>query len=257
MENQKTIIFEDEKFENFKIGKIGIIKIKKDVYDIVTDLPESSNFFIALEKLENDKNVSAILFLNENEALGSKAYIDYIKKTKSNILATEWGSARHLNDNNRSRQSVIINRLILKIIHSSKIIIFGMSGEIVTPFLGVSLAADFRFTSENSIFLLSNNDLDVHPSGGLAYFLPKYLGLAKASKILYSADNLKPQDTLDFGIIHKLLPNENFEEECIAEVKEILKMKENVLKCTKRLMAYNFNDVEKYLNIEECDFIRV
>ena len=256
MEIQKKVIFEDEKFENYKIGKIGIVKIKKDVYDIVTDLPESSNFFIALDKLENDKNISAILFLNETEALGSTAYSKYLNKTKSIRLSTEWDSSRQLNDQKRSRQIVIINRLILKLIHSNKIIIIGMTGEIVTPFLGVSLAADFRFVSENCIFLLSHADLDIHPSGGLPYFLPRYLGYSKAAHILYAVDKVTPQEALELELISKIITGGNFEEQIINEINETLIKKENLIKCTKRLMAFNFNDVEKYLSIEECDFIR-
>lgn len=255
MENRKKVIFEDDKFETYKIENIGIVEIKKDVYNIVTDLPESSNFFIALDKLENDKNVSAILFLNKNDVLGSKAYIDYLKMTKKAKMTDEWDMSS-LNVKSRSRQIVIINRLILKIIHSSKTIFSGMSGEIVAPFLGVSLAADFRFVSDNSLFLLSHSDLDIHPSGGLIYFLPKYLGLAKASRILYSTERITPKEALELELIYKSFSESHFNEKCINEIKEILSMKENVMKCTKRLMAYNFHDVEKYLSIEECDFIR-
>ena len=255
MENQKKVIFEDDKFETYKIEKIGVVEIKRDVYNIVTDLPESSNFFIALDKLENDKNVSAILFLNKDDALGSKAYIDYKNRTKKAQMTDEWDTSS-LNVKSRSRQIVIINRLILKIINSSKTIFCGMNGEVVPPFLGVSLAADFRFVSDNSLFLFSHSELEIHPSGGLVYFLPKYLGLAKASRILYSTERLTPSEALELELIYKSFPESNFNEKCINEIKEILTMKENIMKCTKRLMAYNFHDIEKYLSIEECDFIR-
>ena len=123
MENQKKVIFEDDKFETYKIEKIGVVEIKKDVYNIVTDLPESSNFFIALDKLENDKNVSAILFLNKNDALGSKAYIDYINMTKKTKMTNEWDMS-NLNVKSRNRQIVIINRLILKLfIHQKQFLV--------------------------------------------------------------------------------------------------------------------------------------
>lgn len=255
MENQKNVIFNDNKFETYKIDKVGVIKIKNDVYNIVTDLPESSNFFIALDKLENDKNISAILFINNNEALGSKAYLDYINTTKE-IKITNEIDLKNLNINRRNKQITIINRLILKIVHSSKTIFFGMTGEIVTPFLGLSLAADFRFVSDKCLFILSHSSLDIHPSGGLLYFLPKYLGLSKTSKILYSTEKITPEEALEMELIYKLFNETNFEEKCIVEINEILKLKKNDLKCIKRLWAYNFNDIEKYLSIEECDFIK-
>ncbi len=131
-----------------------------------------------------------------------------------------------------------------------------LTGEIVTPFFGASLAADLRLASEDVMFLLSHAKLGVHPSGALPYFLPKYLGHAKAAKILFFADQIDVNEALELGLINEILPLENFEELCIQKVFQIMSRGSNAIKCTKKLLGYSFEGLDKYLNMEECEYVR-
>ncbi len=158
------------------------------------------------------------------------------------------------NRDTRTKQLVILNRMIRKIINSNKLFVNGMYGEIVTPFFGASLAADIRLASENVIISLSHTQMNVHPSGALPYFLPKYVGHAKASQILFCSDKITAKESFDLGLIHEILPDKNFEELCIQKVNQIIARGDNVIRCTKRLLVNGFEDLDKYLNMEECEY---
>lgn len=255
MENHKKIVFKDEDFESYKLENIGVMKIKRNVFEIVTDLSESSKFIQSLSVVEKDINIDGILVLNENNCLGANEYTNYLNKVFSHDGSdTKRTHLEISNPETRTRQLVILNSLIRKIVHSNKIIINALHGEIVTPFFGASLAADLRLASEDAVFLLSHSKMGVHPSGALPYFLPKYVGHAKASHILFCVDKITAKEALDLEIICEIIPKENFEEMCVAKVSQLLARGSNTMKCTKKLLANNYEDIDKYLNMEECNF---
>jgi enoyl-CoA hydratase/carnithine racemase len=66
--------------------------------------------------------------------------------------------------------------------------------------LGASLAADFRFASENTVLALCHLKLGVHPAGALPYFLPKYVNYANVYNILFSGKNISADEALEFRV---------------------------------------------------------
>jgi enoyl-CoA hydratase/carnithine racemase len=257
MENSSKVIYEDENFVSYKTGKIGIIKIKNNVFNIVTDLPESSNFFHSMEKLENDVNVAVFLLLNEKGCLGTEEYELYLKSVFSHKQRNvKWDDTRLKNYETRTRQLLIINILISKIIKSKKIVISGFNGEIVSPFFGVSLAADLRLTSEDTVYILKHSKLEDTPAGALPYFLPKYLGFAKSTKILFSSNQINVKEALELDLLNGVLSNTNYEEKLIEFINKIYDEKGNTFPCLKRILNYNFRDIAEYLKHEECDYIQ-
>lgn len=255
MKNLKSHIFEDTDFESYKIENIGVMKIKSNVYEIITDLNESSKFIQAMDTLERNPNIAALLILNEGNCLGDeryKSYLNTIFSHEENVVTST--NVELSNRKTRTRQLVILNSIIRKVIHSDKLVVNAMHGEIVTPFFGASLAAEIRLASEDVVFLLSHTKENIHPSGALPCFLPKQIGLAKASQILFCTDKLTVKEAFDLGLIHEILPIRNFEDQCIEKVKAIIARGNNTIKCTKRLLANYFEDVGKYLDTEECEF---
>ena len=257
MNNEKKTIYEDQDFESYKIANVGVLKIKNNVYEILTDLMESSNFIQSMESIETDFNIDGLLIINENNCFGVSSYTEYLNKVFSHQNSnTEHQHLELSNTLTRTRELVILNNLIKKIAQSNKLVINALSGEIVTPFFGASLAADLRLASEDVTFLLSHAKLGVHPSGALPYFLPKYLGHAKASSILFCTEKIDVNEALELGLINEILPLENFEELCIQKVYHIISRGSSAIKCTKKLLAYNFESLNKYLSMEECDYLR-
>ena len=257
MKNQNIMVYDDEDFECYKIENLGVIKIKNNVFEIVTDLPESSKFIQSINVLEKDINISAIVILNEKNCLGNEEYTRYLNNIFSHDeINKKWTHLELSNREKRTRQLVILNRVIRKIVRSNKIVINALQGEIVTPFFGASLAADLRLCSEDMVFLLSHTKMGVHPSGALPYFLPKYIGQANASRILFWTEQITAKEAFDLGIICEILPTENFEEISISKCNQIIARGGNVLKGTKKLLANNYEDIDKYLNMEECHFLR-
>jgi enoyl-CoA hydratase/carnithine racemase len=255
MKDDKIFIYNDDDFESYKYKDLGILNIKSNVYEIVTDLPESSNFIEAIQIFESDHSINGIIIFNEGNSLGTAEYERYISSVFSHSGDDEkWTDLELSNRTTRTRELVILNKVIKKIIHSPKIVISSLQGEVVTPFIGASLACDIRFVSENTVFVFSHSKMNIHPSGALPYFLPKYVGHGTAANILYGKYTLSPEEAKKLGIVREIIPEEKFFETVIEKSQEIIGKGLNAFVCTKKLFNAGFSDLEKYLNLEECDF---
>ncbi|MBL1214036.1 MAG: enoyl-CoA hydratase/isomerase family protein [Ignavibacteriae bacterium] len=258
MEKISDIIYEDQNFKCLKIGKIGIMKIKNNVFKIITSLNEYEKFIGYMNVLESDKSISAIVFFNEKRALGNEEFKNYLKNiTTDEANDDAFNKLRILNNETRNRKHIIINNIISHIIRSKKIIVNAADGEIVTPFFGAALAADLRLASEETKFILSHSQMNIHPTGAVPYFLPKYLGHAKASQILLVSDKITAKEALDLGLVYEVLPAENYEEQCLEVVNKIISRGDTAIKSTIKMLAYNFQDLVEYTNMEECEYAAI
>ena len=57
-------------------------------------------------------------------------------------------------------------------------------GDVAPPFFGAALAADYRFGTDEMVFQPSHLKLGYPPSGGIGFFLPRFVSHAKARDLL-------------------------------------------------------------------------
>jgi enoyl-CoA hydratase/carnithine racemase len=246
---KRAFEFENNEIKCYTIGNIGIIKLKSNVFNIVSSLGGSGNVFSIFEIAEQDSNIKLLLILNESCCFSDEEYSEFIKS----IAGKEIGSEQEMV---RLRQINILNRFIIEMLNFKKLVISCLSGNIVTPFFGASLAADFRFVSEDMIFFLSHLKHNVHPSGALPYFLPKYVGFSKASELLFKDGDINSNQALKLGLVNKILPKENFEKHCIQEALSFAEIDSNVVKSTKYLLNFSKKELDKYFE-RENDICRI
>ena len=243
MPAKKSFDFENDQIKCYTTENIGIIKLKSNVFNIVSSLGGSSDVFSIFEIAEQDRNIKLLLIMNESCCFGDQEYTEFIRSITDNDSVSG-------NRIVRLRQINILNRFILDILNFKKLFISCLSGNIVTPFFGASLAADFRFVSEDMVFSLSHLKHKVHPSGALPYFLPKYVGFSKASELLFNDSDISAKDALKLGLVNKILPTENFEKHCIQEALSFVEIDPNVVKSTKYLLNFSKKELEKYFERE-------
>jgi len=243
MRAQKNFEFESDEIKCYTSENIGIIKLKSNVFNIVSSLGGSENVFSVFELAKQDTNIKLLLILNESCCFSEEEYSEFI----NSIAGKGIGTGKEMI---RLRQINILNRFIMEMLNFKKLVISCLSGNIVTPFFGASLAADFRFVSKNMIFFLSHLKHKVHPSGALPYFLPKYMGFSKASELLFKDGNINSKQALKLGLVNKILPTENFEKHCIQEALSLTEIDSNVVKSTKYLLNFSKKELEKYFERE-------
>jgi 2-(1,2-epoxy-1,2-dihydrophenyl)acetyl-CoA isomerase len=233
------------------IDDIIFIKFKNDVFETMTDLAESERLLNLLEYLRKDDQINALIISNEPESFGAKAYDKFIiqilhQDLEKNHLYPE----EAIDKISRSKQINILNHVILYLIRINKITVAVLNGEISTPFFGASLAMDFRFVSEDMEFVLSHRKFGLHPTGGLPYFLPRYIGHGKAMEYLLTGQKIPAQEALKLNLVNAVLPQKNFDQQVIERIKAINQQDFGSIGVSKRLAYFNRDEIIQYFEME-------
>ncbi len=135
MKKRLTFEYEDEDFKSYVKENIGIIKIKKNVFEIVTDMSESSELFSVLDHAVYNNRIESLLIINEPACLSEKEYDQYLSKIFSHEVNET--SEKKVTDMGisilRARQINILNHFIVTIFEFNKPTAVGLCGSSVLP----------------------------------------------------------------------------------------------------------------------------
>jgi len=177
--------YEDRSIKAYYVDEIAVLKFKGNAFDMICDLEVSGHNFFLIDQANNNPAIKCIIFFNENDTFGDSFYEKFAQNIMENCGCDK--ERKKLPDYEkrfiRSREIKMLDRVIVKMMQSKKIIIAAFRGDVVTPFIGCSLVADFRYFAEGSILNFSHVRYGFHPSGASAYFLPKFIGRQRLSNI--------------------------------------------------------------------------
>ena len=252
MANLENIEFNNDEFNCVVENGVAVLTVKGNAFKSIATLDRNLDIIPWFGDVEKSADVRGILVLNEKDAMSENAYVEFLQE----IVGDEFDPqnpkdiSRFVKDEIRAREINILDNLIRKLVNFHKIIITGINGDIVSPFFGLALAADFRFASSNSNFVLSHIKYRLHPSGALPFFLPLYLCQSKVTEILFRTEKLTAQELKELGLVHEVFNEQEFIQKAKAEAAEICKVSLNVVHGTKKLLYGYRKDLEDYLNIE-------
>lgn len=253
MKEKLTLEFENNDFKCYLDEQLAIIKVKCNAFYSLSDLEESRKILHWFDLVAEDDNIKAILILNEKGCLGNTAFEVFV----SSITGKDFTSERprtlspQEREQIRSREVNVLNSFIIAVISYRRLVISGLRGTVVTPFLGASLASDFRFASGDTVFSLSHVKYGLHAGGALPFFLPKYVGLGKASEYVFNGGEITASEALNLGLINNILPENNFDDECIKEAKKLTGYESRYMRWSKELLIPFKNELIDYLHREE------
>jgi hypothetical protein len=166
----KTII-STEFFEISRKDVIAIVRIKKNVFDFISDIELSSELLDFIKSIKGNTEIKALLFYNDPDCVNEEQYDNFIKrikcKTNEGIQLTPNIKEKDV----RFREINILNRFVVALANLHIIVVLGIQGSIVTPFVGLTLVADFIYAPSGTKFIMAHNKYGLHPSGGLPFSL--------------------------------------------------------------------------------------
>lgn len=240
----------NEFFDVSQKDEVAILHVKDRVFDFITDVSLSSQLIDFIDDVDRDPHIKALLFYNSPESFDDEQYDKFIYKImKKGGKASEMSSPCFQEKNLRFRELNILNTIIKRMANSQTLIVSGIQGTIVTPFVGAAMVGDFRYASENAVFSMAHNRYGLHPSGGLPFFLSSYLNHSKALELQMS-ENLLAKDALELGLVNKILPNEDFANQLIKQITPWLKLPFCTIRDTKRLTNFSRRGLNDYFEYE-------
>lgn len=161
---------------------------------------ELTDFFAALDF---EKDVRAVVLTGKGRAFCSGGDVETI------IGELFSRDMRGLVDFTRMTGALIRNMRALR-----KPVVAAVNGTCVGAGAVMAIAADFRVASETAKFAFLFPKVGLCGADmGAAYLLPRLIGLARASELLFLGDVVLAEDALRMGLVSKVVPFES----CLAE----------------------------------------
>lgn len=160
MKTGPNIEFENEEIKAVIDDKIIILHLKSNAFYSITNIDRSREILSWFNEVAQSDDINTILIYNEPGCFGNTAYQVYIDSVKEKELKAEGGRKIYEWQANRIRtiEINILNNFISTMLNFPKAVVIGLSGTVVTSFVGASLAGDFRFVNELTNFSLSHSE---------------------------------------------------------------------------------------------------
>ncbi len=143
------------------------------------------------------------------------------------------------------------NPIILKIRKIEKPIIAAINGVAAGAGANIALACDIVTATQSASFIQAFSKIGLIPDSGGTFFLPRLVGLQRASALMITGDKVTANDALAMGMIYKVFADETFLNDITLYAENIANMPTKGIGLTKRLLNESlFNSHEKQLTRE-------
>lgn len=202
---------------------------------------------------------------NKEMAFELQEILDNCEKNPAvrSILLTAEGKAfcagqdlQELTDPNGPKLSDIVrehyNPIIKRIRSIEKPIVCAVNGVAAGAGANIALACDITIAGESVAFIQAFSKIGLIPDSGGTFFLPRSIGMQKATALMMLADKVMAADAEKMGMIYKVCADESLMEETIKVAKKLAALPTIGLGLTKRALNKSItNDLTAQLALED------
>jgi 2-(1,2-epoxy-1,2-dihydrophenyl)acetyl-CoA isomerase len=143
------------------------------------------------------------------------------------------------------------NGLIMAMRRLEKPIVAGVNGVAAGAGANIALAADFVIASVEASFIQSFVKIGLIPDNGGTFFLPRLVGLARATRLSMLGEKLSAQQALEWGMIHDVAAPDALLDTATALARHLASQPTRALGLIKRAFNASMgNDLEAQLMLE-------
>ncbi|HUV79062.1 MAG TPA: enoyl-CoA hydratase/isomerase family protein [Desulfobacterales bacterium] len=239
----------DEECEFFtaeRLDEIVILRLKEDLLFRATDLSVRDKVLDYLERVSRTDSIKVVVIISSPKATGSEEYFDFYHR----VLTSKF------DDKYVHRLHNVFAQIILRIVDLNKIVVHANSGRVISLFLNVSLACDYRIVADDTVFQNPYFKLGLVPIGGGAFFLSRRLGRSKALEILLADKDITADEAKKLGIVDKVVPQEELEKAAVDTARYFAQKPARSLAGLKKLINYSLMDLKDYMALEYQELIK-
>ncbi|MEQ1753731.1 MAG: crotonase/enoyl-CoA hydratase family protein [Micropepsaceae bacterium] len=136
----------------------------------------------------------------------------------------------------RERYRNGIHRIVRSIWGIEVPVVAAVNGPAIGLGNDVACLADMRIASDTAIFGATFLKIGLIPGDGGAWLLPRVIGMARASELLYTGDTIDAQTALQWGLVSRVVPSALLQEEAMKLANKMAAQPPDVLRMTKKLL---------------------
>ncbi len=224
-------------FINYEI-KDSVAKITFNRPDVLNSFNRqmADEFLDALKTADEDKNVRCVYITGSGKAFCAGQDLGEAIKAK------ELGE--------------IVNKQYNPVIRSlrnlEKPIVCVVNGVAAGAGANIALACDIVYAADNAYFIQSFSSIGLIPDSGGTFFLPRLVGLPRATALMMLGDKISANKAKKMGMIYQSLEPGLLGEEAMNTARKLANMPTRGLALTKKALNKSLgNDLELQLDLEE------
>ena len=143
------------------------------------------------------------------------------------------------------------NPIIKRIREIEKPVIAAVNGVAAGAGANLALACDIVTATQSAKFIQAFSKIGLIPDSGGTYFLPRLIGLPKATAFMMTGEPVSSEKAEALGMIYAVYEDAEFESKILELARSIAAMPTKGLGYTKRLLNQSFNNsLEDQLDLE-------
>jgi len=221
----------------------------KDVATITLNRPDVLNSFNrpmaqelqrALREAGTDSGVRAVLITAVGR--GFCAGQDLGEAMGGNLNSIDLGDIVHAS----------YTPIVRAIRELEKPVVCAVNGVAAGAGANLALACDIVYAAEEAAFVQSFSKIGLVPDTGGSFFLPRLVGPARATALMFLAEKMTAKKALEWGMIYDVVPGTVLLDTATAMARHLASMPTRGLALTKRLINASLsNDLQAQLALEE------
>ena len=156
-----------------------------------------------------------------------------------------------LNREAAQRAIALLHDISRGILFGEKIVLAGAHGWAVGGGLELMIACDLVVLAESARLFFPEMPLGLFVTGGVTTLLPHMIGFSRAKALFLSGEPLQAQSAKDIGLVWRVVPDEEFDEELMQSALGLAKMPQNAQRELKKIMITGLHEeIEKAFELE-------
>ena len=225
---------------------VAVLKLGKKFLFEAIDQAIGNPLLDVFDYIAANVRIKVLVIMNCSEQIGCAEYIDFCRQ----VYDAEFDRI------SIQRMCNVFDQMILKIVELNKPVIHADCGEVISLFLSISLACDYRIIATHTIFEKPYFELETLPKGGGAFFLCKMLGYSQAKRFLMSEKDISALEAFEMGIVDQEVPFNILEETAIQVAQDWSKRSMPSMAGIKRLINFSMKDLRDYLSFESQELLK-
>ena len=231
--NEQTILFSVEN----SVAKITLNRPK-----VLNSFNHTMSLALqeALKNADEDKTVRALYLTGEGHAFCAGQDLEEVLPQKG--IETDLGAIVKSN----------YNTVIRKIRNIEKPVICAVNGVAAGAGANLAFACDVTFAALSATFIQSFGKLGLIPDSGGTFFLPRLVGMQRATGLMFSGQRLLAERACDMGLIYAICQDEKLHEKALGFAQKLATLPTKGFGLTKRGLNQSlFNNLDDQLDFEE------
>ena len=212
-----------------KTGHVATLTINRpDIRNPLGMEGDEQRFEEAAARINADPDIRCAILTGAGKAFSAGGNVKSMREGSDGFDAP----GTHL----RERYRKGIHRIVRAVWEIDVPLIAAVNGPAIGLGNDVACLADMRIASETAIFGATFLKIGLIPGDGGAWLLPKVIGMARASELLYTGGTIDAPTALDWGLVNSVVPADKLMDEARALAEKVAGQPPHSLRMTKRLL---------------------